>query len=153
MRMFFSLLAAWLVASAAFALAWLRPADPERSLYIMRHVFFDFGFMIGVLVLVVGLPAAYVLSRRRLVRWWSWTGIAAAFGGVLGYLVSQAGPIEGSGTSFSPWNRSRPGIIGEFETPWSIADQWGSLAFGAIIGGLMGVTFWLFYMRLSKHHE
>jgi hypothetical protein len=148
MRMFLSLVAAWLVASLAFAFAWLRFADLESSWYFVRRALNDFGILIGILLLVVGLPIAFVLSRRQLVRWWSASGLGAAFGAMLGFLTTRGGSGNPFGLSFSPWTRNRPGFIGEFDVPWSAADTWGSVAFGVIVGGLLGLTFWYVYMRL-----
>ena len=86
MRMFLALIAAWLVASLAFALGWVR--------------------------------------------------------------ISSSGRDNPFGLSFSPWNRNRPGFISELEAPWSAAGNWGSVVFGAIIGALIGATFWFFYVRV-----
>jgi hypothetical protein len=73
---------------------------------------------------------------------------------------SCAAPIPGSGEqescvenpmaiTFSPWTRSQPGFVGE-----NPAIQWrdygGTIAFGSVIGGVLGLSFWFFYSHRKK---
>src|SRR5262245_47776593 len=134
MRMFLSLVAAWLVASLVFALAWIRIANIQSSLYVVRHVFIDYVLLLWIYVSVLGMPVAYLLARLNLIRWWVAIGVASTIGALFGYFTTRAAPDNPFGLSFSPWNRSRPGFIGDSEVPLSAADNWGSLAFGLIIG-------------------
>jgi fructose-specific phosphotransferase system IIC component len=50
--------------------------------------------------------------------------------------------------TFSPWNRDVPGFIDGI--PSSHADFAGSLAFGAIVGGVLGLAFWYFYKKKTS---
>jgi hypothetical protein len=153
MRMFLALIAAWIVASLAFALGWVRISDWDSSSYVVRHVLVEYGIVIGFIVFAAGLPLAWAASRMQLVRWWSATGLAAAVGALLGGVSTASGRDNPFGLSFSPWNRNRPGFISEFEAPWSAADNWGSVVFGAIIGALIGATFWFFYVRVLRPNK
>jgi hypothetical protein len=150
MRIFLSLIAGWLAGSLAFALGWVRVSDWDKSSYVVRHALIEYGIFIGLTVVAAGLPLAWVASRMQLVRWWSATALAAAVGALLGGVTTASGRDNPFGLSFSPWNRNKPGFIGEFEAPWSAADNWGSVLFGAIIGALIGATFWFFYVRVLR---
>src|SRR5262245_21530611 len=136
MRMFLSLLAAWLIASLVFALAWVRFADLEASLYVARRVLIEYGILLGLFVFVLGSPVAYLLARFHLVRLWAAIGIASIIGALFGYVLTRAQPDNPFAASFSPWNRNQPGFVGQI--PSSAADTWGSLAFCLIIGSAMG---------------
>jgi hypothetical protein len=152
-RMLFSLMAAWVVGSLTFALAWVRFSDWESSSYVVGHTLVEYGTMIGMFVIAVGLPLAFIASRLQFVRWWSAAGIAAVFGALLGHWATAGDSEEIVDFSFSPWHRSSPGYIRDYVAPGTAADVWGSVAFGAIVGGLMGLTFWYFYARLLRPNK
>src|SRR5436190_24105166 len=107
--MLFSLTAAWVVGSLTFALAWVRFSDWESSFNVVRHTLVEYGTLIGIFVIAVGLPLALIASRLQFVRWWSAAGIAAAFGALLGHWATGGGPEEIVSSSFSPWHANSPG--------------------------------------------
>jgi hypothetical protein len=144
------------VASAVFAIAWFR-APPTTM--VLRY-FIAYGILIAILSMIIGLPIAALVERLRIGRWWSYLTFGAATGALLGALSSHPSlegcirPVAGSDAqetcvenpfaiTFSPWTRSQPGFTGYPSIQWS--DYIGTIAFGAIVGGALGISFWFFY--------
>jgi hypothetical protein len=150
MRMCLSLLASWVAGTLVFSLPWLRFSDWERSSYVVRTWLFDFGIICGVLVLVIGVPVAYLATKWTPRRWWLVVCISGVIGAGFGYLSSWGGSVEASSYSFAPWLRPNPGYIRDYGNPYSLADLWGSVMFGAIVGASMGTTFRYFYTVLLR---
>src|SRR5580658_9866979 len=150
------MLKASLVASAVFAIAWFRV--PPTAM-VLRYFMF-YGILIAILSMIVGLPIAALIERLRIGRWWSYLIFAAATGALLGALSSHpslgscARSAAGSGeqetcidnpfgVTFSPWTRSQPGFAENPSIQWS--DYIGTIAFGAVVGSVLGISFWFFY--------
>jgi hypothetical protein len=151
-----SMLKASLVASAVFAIAWFRV--PPTTMVLRYFIFY--GILIAILSMLVGLPIAALIERTRVGRWWSYLTFAAATGALLGALSSHptlescGRPVAGSGEqetcienpfaiTFSPLTRSQPGFAENPSIQWS--DYIGTIAFGAVVGGVLGMSFWVFY--------
>jgi hypothetical protein len=139
-----------------FAAAWLRQPPGE-----MLRTFIGYGILIAIFSMVVGFPLAWLIERLKIGRWWSYLALAAATGALLGAILSSRPscsiPSQGSGeqescienpfaTTFSPWTRSQPGFAG-LNPPIQWSDYGGTIAFGAVIGGVLGISFWFFYSR------
>jgi hypothetical protein len=151
-----------LIASAVFAVAWFR--GPSTAVMIVRYFIF-YGVLITILSLVVGLPLALLIERLKIGRWWSYLGFAAVAGALLGAVLSSHPTVEsrtapGSGEvetsvenpfaiTFSPWTRSQPGFAGE-NPPIQWSDYRGTIAFGAVIGSVLGISFWFFYRYRAR---
>jgi hypothetical protein len=149
-----------LVASVVFAIAWVRM--PPTTM-VLRY-FVSYGILIAVLSMIVGLPITALIDRLRLGRWWSYLKVAAAVGGLLGALSSHPSlgscAHAGSGEqetcienpfsiTFSPWTRSQPGFAGE-NPPIQWSDYIGTIAFGTVVGGVLGTSFWFFNRRRAR---
>jgi hypothetical protein len=156
-----SMFKASLVASAVFAIAWFRV--PPTTM-VLRY-FILYGILLAILSMIVGLPIAAFIERLRIGRWWSYLTFAAATGALLGALSSHptlescARPVAGSGEqetcienpfaiTFSPWTRRQPGFAENPSIQWS--DYIGTIAFGAVVGGVLGISFWFFYRRRTR---
>jgi hypothetical protein len=156
-----SMFKASLVASAVFAIAWFRV--PPTTMVLRYFIFY--GVLIAILSMVVGLPIAALIERRRIGRWWSYLTFAAATGALVGALSSHpalescARPLAGSGEqetcienpfaiTFSPWTRSQPGFAENPSIQWS--DYIGTIAFGAVVGGVLGIFFWFFHRYRAR---
>jgi len=157
-----SMFKASLVASAVFAIAWFRV--PPTTMVLRYFIFY--GILIAILSMIVGLPIAALIERLKMGRWWSYLTFAAATGALLGALSSHptlescARPVAGSGQetciknplaitiTFSPWTRSQPGFAGNPSIQWS--DYIGTIAFGAVVGGVLGISFWFFYRYRAR---
>lgn len=152
-----------LIASAVFAAAWVRV---PLTTMIVRY-FFSYGVLITVFSMVLGFPLALLIERLKIGRWWSYLVLAAAAGALLGAILSSHPIVEchavtGSGEqetcidnpfaiTFSPWTRSQPGFAENPSIQWN--DYIGTIAFGAIVGGVLGISFWYFYSRRGKAFE
>jgi hypothetical protein len=154
-----ALLKSSLVAGAVFAMTWFR----APHLVMIFGYFLFYGIMITIFAFLLGLPLAHLIQRLKIGRWWSYLAIAAAAGALLGAILSshptcapptskaieQESCIENPfSITFSPWTRSAPGIIDSRPIQW--ADYFGTIAFGAVIGGVLGIAFWFFYSRRRK---
>ena len=156
-----SVFKASIVASTVFAIAWFRV--PPTAMVLRYFIFY--GILIAVLSMIVGLPIAALIERLRIGRWWSYLTFAAATGALLGALSSHptvgscARSVAGSGEqetcienpfaiTFSPWTRSQPGFAENPPIQWS--DYIGSIAFGAVVGGVLGISFWFFYQWRAR---
>jgi hypothetical protein len=148
-----------LVASAVFAAAWIRV--PPTTMFIGD--FLAFGIPISIFSMVLGFPLASLIERLKIGRWWSYLAVAAAMGALLGAMFSShpvvcPGPartgeqetcVENPFTiTFSPWTRSQPLVVDNPPIQWS--DYIGTIAFGAVAGGVLGISFWYFYSRRGK---
>jgi hypothetical protein len=150
-----SMFKASLVASAVFAIAWFRV--PPTTMVIRYFIFY--GILIGVLSMLIGLPSAALIERLRIGQWWSYLTVAAVIGALLGALSSHptfgscARPAPGSGEqetcienphslTFSPWTRSQPGFAENPFIQWG--DYFGTIGFGIVVGGALGLSFWFF---------
>lgn len=150
------LLKASLVASCAFALAWMRVPMSRADIVSIIGIFIGYGMLIGMFSMVIGAPLVRLLMRFRARRWWVYL-LAGVVAGVLLDAVFSAHPslptLNARGDVyidnprslvFSPWTRTR--IVGL--PTWT--DYYGSLAFGAAIGGVLGLSFWYFAIRRSE---
>ncbi|HEY2533967.1 MAG TPA: hypothetical protein VGJ20_39605 [Xanthobacteraceae bacterium] len=153
------LLKSSVVASGVFAAAWFR----APHLVMLIGYFLFYGILITLFAFVLGLPLALLIETLKIGRWWSYLAIAAAEGALLGAILSShprldscARPTATAGEqetcvenphaiTFSPWTRSTPGIIDSRPIQWT--DYFGTIAFGAVIGGVLGASFWFFYSR------
>jgi hypothetical protein len=154
-----ALFKASLIASAVFAAAWFRV--PPTAAMIVRN-FLGYGILITIFSFVLGLPLALLIERLKIGRWWSYLAFAATTGALLGAILSShpgcaAAPVPRNeeqesclenpfAITFSPWTRSVPGFAGE-NPPIQWSDYRGTIAYGAIIGGVLGASFWFFYSR------
>jgi hypothetical protein len=151
MRLSVSLLKASAVAAAVFAAAWIRVPHLASSLGIVVRIFIGYGILIAIFSLIIGLPLARLAERFRLLVWWSSTLLGATVGALLGGMFTYRPPLGPNevenpfALTFSPSNRSSPGFTDNI--PYSQADFVGSVALGAIVGGVLGISFWFFYSR------
>ncbi len=135
-----------LIASAVFAAAWFRAPPTE----IVRNFLF-YGILITIFSMVLGLPLALLIERRRIGQWWSYLAVAMTAGALLGSILSShpEGGIENPfAITFSPWTRALPGFADNPPIQWK--DYLGTIAFGAVVGGALGISFRFFYSRSSK---
>jgi hypothetical protein len=156
-----ALLKSSLIASVVFAAAWFR----EPPAMIIRD-FIGYGILITILSMVFGLPIALLIERLKIGRWWTYLAFAVTTGALLGAVLSSrpsvesAAPIPATGEqetsvenpfaiTFSPWTRSQPGFAGD-NPPIQWSDYRGTIAFGAVIGGVLGISFFYFYSRSKK---
>lgn len=156
------LLKASLIASLVFALSWIRWPLSQSNFGLVAVIFVGYGILIAVFAGILGSPLARLLIRRRMNRWGFLVAGAAA--GVLLAAVFSSYPhaprscevaadaeetcIENPHAihlAFSPWTRPRLGLI-EYP-PIPMADFIGSIIFGAIVGGTLGISFGFFYSR------
>jgi hypothetical protein len=107
--------------------------------------------LIALLSLLIGFPLVLILKKVHLGRWWSCTLGATAIGAALPAVLTYHPMLNGDEIQnpfslvFSPFTRDRPGFV---ETiPFSSIDYLGSISFGAIVGGALGIAFWHFYSR------
>ena|SRR5579862_8368141 len=148
-----ALLKSSLIASAVFALAWIR-WPLSRSPVNLIGIFLGYGILITMFSLIAGIPIVLLVVRLRAGRWWVYLLAAAAVGAVLGSVLSThpSGGIDDiqnpHAITFSPWTRNAPGFVDD--TPLSSKDLVGSIVFGAIVGGALGISFWYFYSRSRK---
>ena len=160
------LLKASLIASLVFALPWIRWPLSALDFASVAVIFVGYGIWVTIFAMVIGIPLARFLERRRTRRWWSHLAVAAATGAVLAAIFSSYPHrpqvcVEESGLqetcienphaiylAFSPWTRPRPGLIQY--PPIAMRDFIGSIIFGAVVGGALGVSFWVFYSRSSR---
>ena len=154
MRILTSLLKASVVAAAVFALAWIRVSQLGSSLKAAVGIFIGYGILIVILSVIIGFPLAYVIERCRMMQAWWCTAVGTATGALLGggFTYRPSGsPVEIENPfalTFSPWNRDAPGFTDYF--PYSRGDLVGSLAFGALVGAVLGLAFWYFYSRGTR---
>jgi hypothetical protein len=150
-----------LIASAVFAIAWFRV--PPTVEMISRN-FVTYGVLITIFAMVLGLLLARLIERLKIGRWWSYLAFAAVTGSILGAILSShprtcVEPFARDGEqetcvenphaiTFSPWTRSQPGFAENPPIQWN--DYRGTIAFGAVIGGALGISFWFFYSRRKK---
>jgi len=158
-----ALLKSSLIASAVFAAAWFR-VPPTVEMFTRNLI--SYGVLITIFSLVLGLPLAWLIERLKIGRWWSYLVFAAATGALLGAILSShptvessAAPTRGSGEqemsvenphaiTFSPWTRSQPGFAENPPIQWR--DYRGTIAFGAVIGGVLGISFWFIYRYRTR---
>jgi len=80
MRVLVPLLKASVIAALVFAISWIRFPRFALSLQIVGGVFIGFGIPIVIMGLMIGFPLAVVMSKSRILRWWSATSVGAALG-------------------------------------------------------------------------
>jgi len=143
-----SLLMASAVAATVFALAWIRPPLSVPTLISTVRLLVGFGFVFAILSLLIGLPLALFIEWCRIGTAWSYTVVAAVTGALIafgfGHRHSEEVPNPHGGAVFSPWTRDRPGID---DFPVSFNEYLSSIAFLALVGGVLGFAFWYFYSR------
>jgi hypothetical protein len=148
-----------LLASLVFTLAWVR-WPWSRSPVNLAGIFLWYGILITIFSMIIGIPLARLIERLKIGRWWSYLVFGAATGALLGAVLSSHPSLEGCvdprngeqetcienpmAITFSPWKRSQPGFAGE-NPPIQWSDYIGTIAFGAVIGGVLGISFWFFY--------
>ena len=140
-----AMLKASIVASAVFALAWIRV--PPAWIMLLRTLV-GYGVLITIFAMLLGLPLALLIERLRIGRWWSYLAVAMVLGALLGSILSShpMGGIENPfALTFSPWTRAHPGLTDNPPIRW--IDWQGTIAFGAVVGGALGISFWFFYSR------
>jgi hypothetical protein len=158
--LFGAMLKASLVASAVFAIAWFRMPP---STMVLRY-FVSYGIFIVILSMMVGIPIATLLARLKTRPWWSYLAVAAATGALIGAIFSshptscvvpvakndvQETCIENPhAITFSPWTRSQPFFAENPSIQWT--DYIGTIAFGAVIGAVLGISFWFFYRQRKR---
>ena len=79
--------------------------------------------------------------------------VAAAIGASIAALLVHISddPVESSNPFslvFSPWTRDEPGFVGL--VPVTLADWFGSVAFGALVGGTLGLAYWYLRSRSAR---
>jgi hypothetical protein len=142
-----SLLKSSLLATIVFTLSWVR-SPLSRSPVNLLGIFLWSGILITIFSMIIGIPIVRLLVRLRAGLWWVYLLAAAACGGLLAAIFSShpTGGIENPhAIAFSPWTRDTPGLFDG--PPLALADYVGSIVFGAIVGGLLGISFWYFYSR------
>jgi hypothetical protein len=136
----------------------------SRSPMNLAGIFLWFGILITIFSVIIGLPLARLIERLKIGRWWSYIAFAAATGALLGAIFSShptscGEPFARNGEqetcienphaiTFSPWTRSQP-IFAE-NPPIRWADYIGTIAFGAVIGAVLGISFWFFYLYRAR---
>ena len=151
MRTLIALLKASIVAALVFALAWIRLPLSAARLGSLLRIFIGYGLLIVILSLVIGFPLVRMLEKYRMGRWWSYTAIATTTGTLLAAAFTShpvAGIQNPFALTFSPWTRNSPGFTDSI--PISSIDYVGSIAFGAIVGGALGLAFWYFHLRGTR---
>jgi hypothetical protein len=138
-----------LIASVVFAAAWFRGPSTAASIIVY---FLFYGVLITFFSMVLGLPLARLIERLKVGRWWSYLAFATVTGALLGAILGsgeQETSIENPfAITFSPWTRSQPGFAENPAIQWS--DYRGTIAFDAVIGDVLGISFWFFYSRRKK---
>jgi hypothetical protein len=141
-----------LIAGTVFAAVWFRIPPSE----IIRN-FILYGILITIISLVLGLPLAWLIERLKIGRWWSHLAFAAATGALLGGILSSHPTVE-SRASYPrkrrTGNERRKSLrynlfaMDEIATgirwrdpPIQWSDFGGTIAFGAVIGGVLGFPF------------
>jgi len=154
LRMITSLLYASAVATLVFALAWIRPPLSTSTLISTVGLFVGFGCVFAVLSLLIGLPLALPIERCRIGTGWSYTVVAAVTGALLafsfGHRPTAEVPNPHGGAVFSPWTRDHPGID---DFPRSHNEFLGSIAFLALVGGILGFAYWYFHSHGPRRNH
>jgi hypothetical protein len=96
----------------------LQTAYADYSRQIVGGVFIGFGIPIVIMGLMIGFPLAVVMSKSRILRWWSTTSVGAVVGALLGFMFSYGawrGPEPGGVENpfmftFSPLHWHAPGF-------------------------------------------
>jgi hypothetical protein len=150
-RLISSMLKASMVATIAFAAAWVLIAHPQAPARTALGILVLVGVALVFLSLIVGAPIAYLVERLGLGRWWSYASIAALTGALFATACTFHGlaPFRRQwenphAISLSPWTRDDPLSLNGILTQ---GDFFGSVAFCAIVGAVLGVAFWYFHGR------
>jgi hypothetical protein len=155
LRRITSLLYASAVATTVFALAWIRPPLSTSTLISTGGLFVGFGCVFAIVSLLIGLPLALLIEWCRIGTGWSYTAVAAITGALLafGFGHRRTGgevPNPHGGAVFSPWTRDHPGID---DFPRSPNELLGSIAFLALVGGILGFAYWYFYSHGPRRNH
>lgn len=146
------LIKAALVASLVFSGAWVR-WPLSKSPPNLIGIFLWSGIFLALISCLIGTPIARYLLKFKVQRWWIYLLAGIATGALFAAVFSSRPTISGldagpdvpienpRAITFSPWTRNE--IIGA--PVW--ADYYGSVAFGAVVGGVLGFFFWYFYSR------
>lgn len=160
-----SMLKASVVAALVFAVTWIKfPLSAPNFMLIFR-TFVGFGFLITLFAMVLGLPLAHLLEKLRIGRWWSYLIVAAVVSALLIAFfaarpfvphVEASGEMEienprGVHLMLTPWARSSPVVIGYASPPVTMRDYYGSIIFGGIVGGVLGLSYWYFRSRPRRN--
>jgi hypothetical protein len=159
-RVVVPLLKASAVAALVFAVSWLRWPLSLFNFESVGVIFVGYGILITIFAMVLGIPLARLLEKRRTGAWWSYLAAAAATGALLAALFSSSphrpracehaldACVENPHAvhlAFSPWTRSYPGWVEN--PPIAMPDFVGSIIFGAVVGAALGLSFWYFSSR------
>jgi hypothetical protein len=154
MRILISLMKASGIAALVFALAWIRWPFTVSTLSLTLSCLIGFGIIFAILSLLIGLPFVLIMEKCQIGRRWSYTLVAGTIGALLALAFGhhRSGPMENphGGLVFSPWTRDTPGID---SFPVSSAEYICSIAFCAIVGGVLGLAFWHFYSRSLRPNQ
>ncbi len=153
-QMLTSLLKASAVAALVFALAWVRPPLAAYTFISTVRLFILMVFVFAILSVLIGVPLVLILEKCRIGAVWSYTMVAAVTGALFGFSLGhrptgEVGNPHG-GAVFSPWTRDSPGID---DFPVSSNEFLGSIAFCALVGGVLGLAFWYFFSRSPRAHN
>ena len=156
MRVLVPLLKASVIAALVFAISWIRFPRFALSLQIVGGVFIRFGIPIVIMGLMIGFPLAVVMSKSRILRWWSTTSVGAVVGALLGFMFSYGawrGPEPGQVENpfmitFSPLHWHAPGFTDGIT--FTLADLVASVSLAAAVGAVLGLSFWFFHSRGAR---
>ena len=129
------------------------PMPPTTAhLATALRIFLGYGVLIFLLALIIGFPAASIIERYRARRWWTYLSVASLIGAAIPALLVHPTSANEIGNPFSlvfsPWTRDGVGFAGA--APITLADWIGSLAFGAMVGGSLGLTYWYLISRAAR---
>jgi hypothetical protein len=156
MRVLVPLLKASVVAALVFAISWIRFPLFALSLIHAGGIFVAFGIPIAIMGVMIGFPIAVVMSKCRILRWWSTTSVGAVVGASLGFMFSYGawhGPEPGQVENpfmlaFSPLHWHAPGFTDGIA--FTLADLIASISLAATVGAVLGLSFWFFHSRASR---
>ena len=156
MRILVPLLKASVIAAFVFAISWIRFPLFALSLKNAGGILVAFGIPIAIMGLIVGFPIAVVMSKCRILRWWSTTSVGAVVGASLGFMFSYGawhGPEPGGVENpfmftFSPLHWHAPGFTDGIT--FTLADLIVSVSLAAMVGAVLGLSFWFFHSRATR---
>jgi hypothetical protein len=156
MRILIPLLKASVIAALAFAISWIRFPRLVSSLHIVGGVLIGFGIPIVIMGIMIGFPLAVVMSKCRVLRWWSTTTVGTVVGALLGFMFSYGawrGPEPGEVANpfmvtFSPLHWHAPGFTDGIT--FTLADLIASVSLAAAVGAVLGLSFWSFHSRAAS---
>jgi ABC-type transport system involved in multi-copper enzyme maturation permease subunit len=114
------------------------------------------GIPIVIMGLMIGFPLAVIMSKCRILRWWSTTSVGAVVGSLFGFMFSYGawrGPEPGGVENpfmftFSPVHWHGPGFTDGIT--FTLADLIASVSLAAAVGAALGLSFWYFHSRATR---